>query len=248
MSAHHRPFHNLLLNAVSDAARARLDSKLERVSLESRQTLETPGIPIEYAYFFETALASTVARSGEQGSEVIEVGVSGYEGVSAVAVIQHADFSPFSTFIQIPGEALRISTADLRSAMDDSKDLSRILLRFSQCNMVQIGYTALANGRYSVLERMARWILMCHDRVPGDRLELTHEFLSLMLGVRRAGITTDMHVLEGEHAVINKRGRVIVRERAKLEDIAGESYGGPEAEYARLIGLPLRRGAESATA
>jgi CRP-like cAMP-binding protein len=211
------------------------------VSVATRVVLERPNQPIEHVYFYETALGSTVARSGESPSDAIEVGVCGREGMSGVALVNQAGSSPFSTFIQIPGCAFRMSADDLRMLCDTQPEMNRMLLRFAHCHSVQVGYTAFANGRRSVLERMSRWILMCHDRVPNDSLELTHEFLSLMLGVRRAGITTDMHVLEGEHAVINKRGRIIVRERARLEEFAGDCYGDPEAEYLKLIGLPLRR-------
>jgi hypothetical protein len=88
-------------------------------------------------------------------------------------------------------------------------------------------------------QRLARWLLMCHDRVDGDELSTTHEFLSLMLGVRRAGVTELLKTLEDRGLVSTKRGQVSVRDRVGLEGIAGDSYGVPEAEYARLIGLPL---------
>ncbi len=96
--------------------------------------------------------------------------------------------------------------------------------------------SALSYGRFSLDERLARWILMCHDRLRQDEIVLTHEFLSLMLGTRRAGVTTAMHILEGMGMIRSKRGVVIVLNREKLIDTAGGSYGVAEAEYARLIG------------
>ncbi len=234
-------YQNLLLRSFSAELLAKVEPCLTRVSLATREVLERPNEPIEYVYFFETALGSTVARHSDNATDAIEVGICGVEGVSGVSLINQAESSPFSSFVQIPGFAFRMSAGDLKSLCDAEPEMNRTLLRFAHCQAVQVGYTAFANGRRSVLERMSRWILMCHDRVASDSLELTHEFLSLMLGVRRAGITTDMHVLEGEHAVTNKRGRIIVRERARLEEFAGDCYGDPEAEYERLIGIPLRR-------
>jgi hypothetical protein len=109
-----------------------------------------------------------------------------------------------------------------------------------QAFTIQIGQTALAKGSYRIEERLARWLLMCHDRVDGDALSTTHEFLSLMLGVRRAGVTQTLQVLEDRGLISTKRGQITVVDRIKLEAGAGDSYGVPEAEYASLIGLPLR--------
>ncbi|MBY2944520.1 winged helix-turn-helix domain-containing protein, partial [Rhizobium leguminosarum] len=86
---------------------------------------------------------------------------------------------------------------------------------------------------------LARWILMCHDRLEGNNLAITHEFLALMLGVRRSGVTNELHVLEGVHAIRSTRGNVRIVDREKLIEIAGGCYGVPEREYERLLGLPL---------
>jgi CRP-like cAMP-binding protein len=85
-------------------------------------------------------------------------------------------------------------------------------------------------------ERLSRWLLMCHDRMRSDDMALTHEFLSLMLGVRRSGVTDNLHILEGMRAIKATRGRIYIRDRATLEEIAGGCYGAPEKEYDRLIG------------
>jgi hypothetical protein len=125
--------------------------------------------------------------------------------------------------------------------MAASSSLHQRLLRFVQTFMIQTAQTALANGSHLLEERLARWLLMCHDRVDGDALFTTHEFLSLMLGVRRAGVTEALKVLEDRGLISTKRSQVTVLDRVKLEAVAGDSYGVPEAEYARLFGLPLRR-------
>jgi hypothetical protein len=101
---------------------------------------------------------------------------------------------------------------------------------------VQVAYTALSHGSYTIEERLARWLLMCHDRVDGDDLPLVHEFLSMMLGVRRPGVTIAVQTLEATGIIKAKRGHIIVQDRARLEEVAGGSYGVPEAEYRRLFG------------
>ena len=108
--------------------------------------------------------------------------------------------------------------------------------------MIQTAHTVLAQGRAKLEERLARWLLMSHDRAEGDELPLTHEFLALMLGVRRAGVTMATHLLEGRGVIRATRGQLMVVDRKGLEEIAGGTYGVPEAEYRRLIGPfdPLR--------
>ena len=105
--------------------------------------------------------------------------------------------------------------------------------------MIQMGQTALANACHVIEQRLARWLLMCHDRVDGDELSTTHESLSLMLGVRRAGVTVALQAFEACGLIATKRGQVTVLDRATLEEVAGDSYGVSEAEYASLIGLEL---------
>jgi CRP-like cAMP-binding protein len=123
-------------------------------------------------------------------------------------------------------------------ALDTSPALKALLLRWVHVSMIQTAQSALANGRYTIQERLARWLLMCHDRMDGDDLPLTHEFLSLMLGVRRSGVTEALHVLEGVDIVKAGRGTIRVLNRERLEEIAGGCYGLPEAEYNKLIGKP----------
>jgi CRP-like cAMP-binding protein len=110
-----------------------------------------------------------------------------------------------------------------------------LLLRYIHCSDMQLAYSALANARYSLHERLARWLLMCHDRIDGDDLPLTHEFLALMLGVRRSGVTEQIHILEGNHSIKATRANIRILDRTKLEQVAGGCYGVPEKEYRRLI-------------
>jgi CRP-like cAMP-binding protein len=133
---------------------------------------------------------------------------------------------------------------NFRAAMDNSDTLQPALLKFVQAFMVQTAYTATANGRATLTERLARWLVMAHDRVEGDDLPLTHDFLSLMLGVRRAGVTTTLHDLASKGLIGSKRGMITVVDREGLEEVAGGYYGVPEAEWQRLMNGGPRGGGE----
>jgi CRP-like cAMP-binding protein len=206
---------------------------LERVQLNLRYVLEEPGQPIEHVYFPEPGVASVIAilPSGER----MEVGLFGPEGMSGHPIILGADHSPLQSFIQVAGSGIRIKADRLRAVMESSGTLHKLLLRYVHVFSVQVAHTALSNGRQTIDERLARWLLMCHDRVDGDVIPITHEFLALMLGVRRAGVTTAIHILEGAKIIRTDRGRIEILDRAELREGAGECYGVPEAEYERLI-------------
>jgi CRP-like cAMP-binding protein len=123
----------------------------------------------------------------------------------------------------------------LRKATDVSPSLRDSLLRFVQAFGVQIAQLAICNAQSALQARLARWLLMAHDRVEDDRLPLTHELLSLMLGVRRAGMEA-LHVLREQGLISYQRGEIVVQDRKGMQRTAGEAYGIPEAEYRRLIG------------
>jgi CRP-like cAMP-binding protein len=199
-----------------------------------RIRLLEPNSPIEHVYFLEQGIASVVANT-TQGRR-IEAGIIGREGLTGIPALLGTDRTPHECFIQTAGEGVRIWADDLRRALAGSASLHQHLLQFVQAFMIQMGQTALSNGCHTLEQRLARWLLMCHDRVDGGDLSNTHEFLSLMLGVRRAGVTVALQVLEDRGLIATKRAQITVLDRAKLEAVAGDSYGVPEAEYARLIG------------
>lgn len=146
------------------------------------------------------------------------------------------DQSPHSTYIQVAGEGQRISAKELRKAMNASGSLHRLLLKFVQVFMVQTAHTAIGNARSHIDQRLARWILMAHDRTGDKTLSLTHEFLSLMLGVRRAGVTEAVQSLKRQKLIDSGRNQIVVRDRKGIERMAGGSYSVPEKEYRRLSG------------
>jgi CRP-like cAMP-binding protein len=128
-----------------------------------------------------------------------------------------------------------MDASPLREALNASPTLRIFLLKFVQTFMVQTAHTAIANGRATVEQRLARWLLMARDRLDGDELPLTHEFLALMLAVRRPGVTEALQKLEGRRLLRAERGRITICDRKGLEKIAGALYGAPEAELRRLL-------------
>jgi CRP-like cAMP-binding protein len=229
-----RSSRNRLLAALAPEDRALLDPHLEAVTLNQKDVLVEPNQPIEHVYFFEGGLSSEIALSPD--GERIEVGCVGREGLSGVPVVLGVDRTPHRSFIQIGGPALRMKAIDLQEAMEASRALRALLLRYAHVFMIQIAATALSDGRYTLEQRLARWLLMGHDRVSGEDLPFTHDFLSLMLGVRRPGVTEALHILEGERVIKAQRVLITILDRPQLERKAGGSYGVPEAEYERLIG------------
>jgi CRP-like cAMP-binding protein len=157
----------------------------------------------------------------------------------STSLVLGSDRTPHKTMVQVEGTWLRIEADRLREAMGRSPALTGLLMRYVNVFLLVLSQTALSNGCYTAEERLARWLLLTHDRLDGDELPLTHEFLSIMLGVRRPTLTIATHVLEGAGMIRAKRGRIVVLDRAKLEAAAGDTYGVAEREYERLIG-PFR--------
>ena len=204
------------------------------MALERRKQLEHPNRLIEHVYFMEHGIASVVAKSGA-GSE-LEVGIVGCEGVTGLPVILSCDRSPNSTYIQVGGNGQSVPVDAFRRVLDAHDGMRRLLLRFVQSFMVQAAQTAVANARASLEERLSRWLLMAHDRIDGDDLEITHEFLALMAGTRRSGVTETMRRLAEAGLVRPGRGVVAILDRKGLEKRAGRFYGISEEESDRLIG------------
>jgi CRP-like cAMP-binding protein len=231
---------NLLLTAMSEGDRALLAPHLKRVPLQPRHVMTVANQPIEHVYFPETGIASIVSIAPEAGST--EVGVFGRDGFSGHAILLGTDRTPLQTYMQVDGvSAIRIDADRLKDAVSLSASLQNLLLRYVQAFIVQTANSVVSNANHRIEARLARWLLMCHDRVDGNDIFLTHEFISMMISAQRTGVTHALHILEGAGAIVAKRGRITVADREKLEEFAGSAYGVPEAEYARLI-APLRRG------
>ncbi|TPK85588.1 Crp/Fnr family transcriptional regulator [Mesorhizobium sp. B2-4-13] len=223
-----------LLRRMSVADFERLRPHLESVFLELRSPLEIEGQKIEAVYFLESGIASVVAKTA--GTAESEVGIIGFEGMTGSALIMGDDLASFDCYIQSTSEAIRMSAAPFVEALAESPTLRPFLLRYVQYLHVQTSYTASINARHSLEVRLARWLLMCSDRTVGDRLMITHEFLSVMLGVRRPGVTVGLQTIESHGYIRARRGEITIRDRKGLVALARESYGPPELQYRRLVG------------
>lgn len=230
---------NLLLRAIPQRAFEYLRPHMQLIDLPLKYELVTADEPTDTVCFLETGLGSVIATSSDD--EAVEVGHVGFEGMSGAHVLLRVDRTPCRTFVQVAGEGIAVPVGSLYSLIEEMPEVGDLLLRYAHTCHLQLAHSALANSRYNMHERLARWLLMSHDRLQGDNLALTHEFLSLMMGVRRSGVTHELHVIEGLKAIRATRGNIRVIDREKLEEIAGGCYGVPESEYERLVGLPIRR-------
>ncbi len=224
---------NRLLNKMAASDFALLAPHLEMVTLKERQVVEVPNKPITHVYFIETGVVSVVAVNAEDHR--IEVGVIGKEGMSGVPLVFGDDRAQHSAYMQIGGNGRRMPAAAFTEAMKQSATLRALMMKSAQAFMIQTAHTALANGRAKLEERLARWLLMAHDRLDSDAVPLTHEFLAVMLGVRRAGVTVALHSFERRGFIATRRGQLTLINRAGIEEVAGSFYGVPEAELKRLM-------------
>ena len=231
---------NRLLRALSAHDRGLLEAGFDDVALETGQVLEAPRQRIAHVYFPTAGLASVLGTT-QQGQR-IEVGMVGFEGMTGLAVVLGHDRSSNETIVQAEGRALRLSSARLRRALKSSPTLSATLLRYVHAFMMQASQTALANGRARLAERLARWLLMWQDRLRTPHFAVTHEFLALLLGVRRQGVTLALHEIEGRGLIRGTRNLLTILDRKGLQALAGGFYGVPEAEYDATIGRHARAG------
>jgi CRP-like cAMP-binding protein len=225
---------NRLLAKLSPEDWALVSPHLETVTLKERQVVEVPNKPITHAYFVETGVVSVVAVNEEDYR--IEVGVIGREGMTGVPLVLGDDRAQHSAYMQIGGSARRMPAAAFVDALNRSASLRSLMMKSANAFMIQTAHTALANGRAKLEERLARWLLMAHDRLSSDSVPLTHEFLAVMLGVRRAGVTVAIHTFEQRQMIATKRGQLTLVDRKGIEKVAGSFYGIPEAELKRLMG------------
>lgn len=229
---------NQLLSLLSHEDYELIRDHLEPAVFRRSDILAAPNEPNIHVHFLESGLASQIAITADRRR--LEVGIYGRDGFGPACNILGVDRTPHELIIQLDGHGFLIETKHLNFILEQSPTFRGLLLRYTQAFTIQTGYTALSNGSGVIGERLARWLLMCHDRIDGDELTLTHEFLGVMLGVRRSGVTDAIHLLEGVNIIRATRGKITLLDRGRLEETAGDSYGIPEAEYHRLIG-PLRK-------
>jgi CRP-like cAMP-binding protein len=215
---------NRLLARLARADARLLEPYLEAVDLPVRKQLQARNRRVERVYFPDSGIASVVAN----GDTPIEVGMIGRDGMTGITVLLGDDErAQHETYMQIGGKGRCLPADRLREAIAKSSALHQVFLRYVQVFLRQTTETALANGRGKIEERLARWLLMAHDRVDGDELKLTHEFLAVMLGVRRSGITTALLELERKGLIAHRRSFVTILDREGLEEGSNGAYSGP---------------------
>src|SRR3954451_1231209 len=206
---------NELLAALPAVDLERLRPHLRPVKLVMDQVLHEVGGPIRDVYFVEEGIVSLTADTMDSG--LVEIGMTGREGVVGTPVLLNPDaIAVHRTIVQVPGTALRVDTASFRDAVEHCPVLRDRCLRHVQMVMVEASQSAACNARHELLPRLVRWILTSHDRVDGDDVPLTQEYMAWMLGVRRAGVSAATHALQAKGLIRQMRGRVTVLDRACL--------------------------------
>ncbi|ARO33746.1 response regulator protein (plasmid) [Rhizobium sp. NXC14] len=229
---------NLVLSALSSREIDLVRPLLQPIRLAQGEVLEQQFGEITTVFFIESGTVSVVA-SAPTGPRV-EVGLIGREGLTGSGLLEGDWRTPYDLVVLTEGSAQRIDIDGFLRLMQRAPQLRSLASSFSRTLAIQIGYTALANSRYSIEQRLARLLLMLNDRSEDQLLLLTHEHMSSMLGVRRSGVTSALPILEGEKLIRSVRGKVIVVDREGLVVKANGSYGIPEAEYERVMGFSLR--------
>ena len=202
--------------------------------LAQHHRLLSPDAPTEEVYFPETGMVSLIL-SLEDGN-IVEVGLVGKEGIVGVLAGLGASRISGEAIVQMPGSAWAMKTDLLRQEIGVSATIRQILLRYVQALFAQITQSTACNARHALPQRLARWLLMANDCSETNEVRLTHEFLSMMLGVRRAGVTTALRALSDTGTIAAARGRILILDRKDLEAAACECYGTVRAEYERLLG------------
>jgi CRP-like cAMP-binding protein len=225
---------NRLVDALPAGSRKRIAPYLQRVSLLPGTVLSHSGATISHLYFVETGMVSLIKAL--KSGQAVEIGVVGYEGIAPpAAALFNLERAVLETVVQIGGSALRIARSDLKRLMAQDEPLSRLMHRYAEVAFSLLAQTAACNILHGVEERCCRWLLTANDNARADVFPLTHEYLSLMLGVRRASISIAAGSLQRLGFIDYMRGRVAVKNRRGLERTACECYATMQGELNALF-------------
>lgn len=214
---------NSVLSALSAADAAFLAPHLQLVDLPREQRLERRGRTCEYVYFLERGMACTLAD--EVSGHGVEIGIIGREGFVGVSAVLDAAQSPHDVQVLAAGAARRAPISVVRGLMEESPLFRKAMGSYIHRFLLQAMREAQINARATLEARLARWLLMMHDRVDGDELQMTHDRLAAMLGVRRAGVSVAAKKLERSGVILLHRGSIMIRDRKQLEESSGGAYG-----------------------
>lgn len=217
----------------------RLEPLLEPISFRLGTVLYESGDKLEYAYFPTTAIISLMYVM-ENGATA-EIGVVGNDGMLGIALFMGGDSTNSRALIQSAGEAFRMKAEHLQIEFARGGMFQKLLLRYAQALMTQISQTAVCNRLHSVEQQLCRWLLLSHDRLDSDKLIMTHDLISNMLGVRREGVTLAAKKLAQKGLIKNVRGTITVLDRFGLEKNVCECYRAVNVEYERLLSRGISR-------
>ena len=237
LSPHQPSVRNRLLGALPPDALAQLLPKLTTVEMPLRKVFYTPEESIDAAYFPETGIISMVAVLGEGMHS--EAGMAGREGMIGTPLLAGIGTSYVESMAQVAGTALRMEAHAFRQEFESNAPFRSLLLRYSEAHQAQVMQTAACNSNHGLEQRLARWMLMVHDRVDGDELQLTQEFIAMMLCTHRPSVTVTAGILQRAGLIQYRAGRVTVLDRAGLEAAACECHGAVRRRYETLIGVPV---------
>lgn len=224
---------NGILAALPKATLRKLNGKLHPVPLEIGKILYQPEDKIEHVYFVTEGIVSLLATLN--GGNSVEAGVIGPEGMLGIPIVLSAKSSPHLALVQGGGHAMKMAARDLRVEIQNDGVLLDLLLRYTNAMFVQVAQTAACNRLHTVDERLARWLLLTHDRVQHDEFILTQEFISRMLGVRRAGVNVAANALRKDGLIDYRRGNVTILDRKGLENASCECYVTVKRSYDRYL-------------
>jgi CRP-like cAMP-binding protein len=227
-----RKYKNRILASLPKAEILRLAPNLSAMDLPRGKMLLNPDEESTYAYFLESGLASVVIELAN--GNTVETSVIGSEGIVGIPGVLGAKSMPARVFMQIPGAGYRIKATRLQEEFEKPGTLHKVVNRYVQAHLVAISQTAACNRLHDIAERLARWLLICHDRMESDAFSITHEFLGHMLGTPRSTVTLAAGILHKAGLVDYSRGQVRIRNRSGLEGAACECYQTIRKEFDRL--------------
>lgn len=225
---------NILLAALPPHSLERLRPHLSIERLPTGTVLYEPGAVMSTVYFPLDCAVSVVTDAGNGDGEVATIGL---EGMVGLPILLATHVAQMRSFLQIGGGLVALPAAELLAAAEDDPALNGLMLRYAQALFMQVGQSVVCNQRHTLRQRCARWLLTTHDRVDGDEFHLTHEFLAMMLGVRRAGVTVAAGALQRAGLIRYRRGNVRILDRPGLEQVSCECYFKIRDAYDRIVGM-----------
>jgi len=220
---------NQFLARLPEEEYKRLLPDLEQVKMQIGDPIQEPGEIIKDIYFPINCVISQVTALKDGFS--VEAGVIGREGCSGIEIALLNKTSPRSTHIQLPGYSLRMKAVKFKAALEQNSGLDKLIRRFTFAYLTQVAQVVSCNSHHRIEERLARWMLMCHDRTEGNELHITQEFIAQMLGVHRPGVTIAILSLKDAGLISNQRGIITIENRAGLEEATCECYEAINIEY-----------------